>query len=140
MKKLALFGVALLAACAGQPMLQEPTAIATMRVAGNGGVKARAVIQSRDHKPAWARLYVVPAAYSAEAERAITAGVGKLGRWAMIPVVSQSMDGREAQPVQLLAPSGAVRSGDLVVLAIDPISPSRFIASGARIEPVEEAN
>lgn len=140
MKKLALFAAALLAACAGQPMLEEPTAVATMRVAGSGSVEARALIESRDHKPAWVRLYVVPAAYSAEAERAITAGAGKLGRWAMFPVVSHPMEGREAQPVQLVAPSGAVRSGDLVVLAIDPISPSRFITSGARIEPVGEAN
>lgn len=140
MKKFALFGIALLAACAGQPVLKEPTAVATMRVAGGVGVEARAIIESRDHKPAWARLYVVPAALAAEAERAITAGSGQLGRWAMIPVVSQPMEGREAQPIQLVSPSGAVRTGDLVVLAIDPISPSRFATSNARIELVREAN
>ncbi|KEZ00611.1 hypothetical protein AI27_17835 [Sphingomonas sp. BHC-A] len=133
MKKLALLGLALLAACAGAPTLDQPTAIATLRLSGDGGVAASAVIESRDRKPAWARLYVVPAAYADDAQRAIAADGGRLGRWAMIPVISQSMDGDRSERVRLVPPPWAAQRGDLMVLAIDPISPGRFVASDAAI-------
>lgn len=137
MKKIALFGFALLAACAGQPMLKEPTAVTSARIGVAGAVEARAVIESRDRKPAWARLYVVPAAQAEEAERAIAADRGRLGRWAMIPVVSQPMEGIRAERVRMVPPTWAVHSGDLLVLAIDPVSPSRFIVSDAQIVPAD---
>lgn len=134
MKKLALLGLALLAACAGAPVLDQPTAIATLRLSSDGGVTASALIESRDRKPAWARLYVVPAAYADDAQRAIAADGGRLGRWAMIPVISQPMDGDRSAQVRLVPPPWAAQRGDLMVLAIDPISPGQFVASGARIE------
>jgi len=134
MKKIALFGLAMLAACTSAPMLDQPTAIATLRFEAATGAEASASIDSRDNKPAWARLYVVPAAHAGEAQRAISASGGKLGRWALFPVVSQPMDGQTRQKVRLVPPSGAVGRGDLLVLAIDPISPGRFVTSGARIE------
>lgn len=139
MKKLALLSLALLAACAGAPTLDQPTAIATLRLSGDGGVTASAVIESRDRKPAWARLYVVPAAYADDAQRAIAADGGRLGRWAMIPVISQPMDGERSAQVSLVPPSWVARSGDLMVLAIDPISPGRFRVSDAAVSQVRDA-
>lgn len=138
MKNLALFGAALLTACASAPTLDQPTAIATLRLPSDGGVTASAVIESRDRKPAWARLYVVPAAYADEAQRAIAADGGRLGRWAMIPVISQPMDGERSAQVSLVPPPWAAERGDLMVLAIDPISPGRFVASDAAVSQARD--
>ena len=132
MKKIALLSLAVLAACAGGPVVDEPTAVAMSIAVGPGDMEARASIDSLDHKPAWARLYLVPATHAAEARAAISAS-DQLGRWALIPVVSLPMEGRSVEHVRLMAPSSAVRPGDLLVLAIDPISPGRFAVSDAAV-------
>jgi hypothetical protein len=134
MKKLALLSLALLAACAGGPVSDQPTAVAMSVADGLGDIEARAAIDSLDHKPAWARLYLVPAARAEEARAAIAAN-DQLGRWALIPVASASMEGRSIAHVRLTAPSYAVRPGDLLVLAIDPISPGRFDVTNASVLP-----
>lgn len=137
MKKLALLSLALLAACAGGPALDQPTAVAMSTADGLGDIEARASIDSLDHKPAWARLYLVPAAHAEEARGAISAD-DQLGRWALIPVASVPMEGQSVEHVRLTAPSYAARPGDLLVLAIDPISPGRFAVSDAAVAPAKK--
>lgn len=132
MKKLALLSLALLAACVGGPVLDQPTAVAMSVADGLADIDARASIDSLDQKPAWARLYLIPAARAEEARAAISAS-DRLGGWALIPVASVAMEGRSIEHVRLTAPSYAVRPGDLLVLAIDPISPGRFEVSNAAV-------
>jgi len=134
MKKMALFCLSLLAGCTVDPVIKEPTAIKSLRLTAAGSVEAQAVIDSRDRKPAWVRLYIVPAEYADEAQRSITMDGGKLGRWAMIPLVSISTQGQEPEPIRLAVSASTVHQGALMVLAIDPISPGRFAVSGVQIE------
>jgi len=133
MKKMALFCLSMLAGCTVDPVIKEPTAIKSLRLTAAGSVEAQAVIDSRDRKPAWVHLYIVPAEYADEAQRSITLGGGKLGRWAMIPLVSISTQGQEPEPIRLAVSASAVHPGALIVLAIDPISPGRFVVSDAAV-------
>lgn len=130
MKLRPLFLLGLLTGCAQLRFVDQPTAIASMRATTDAPVMASATIISRDGKPAWARLYVIPAAHADEAQRDIAAAAGRLGRWAMVPLVSLSMEGTEQAAIAL---SAAARTGDLMVLAIDPVSPGRFAVTGASI-------
>lgn len=131
-RRVALAALALVAGCAGPSAMQEPTSIA-MTLSRGGPVEASARIESLDRKPAWARLYVVPAAYADQASAAIRSNGGQLGRWALFPIVSISMDGQAPSPIQLGAAGPNLHRGDLLILAIDPISRGRFAVSGAQI-------
>ena len=130
----------LLGACAGLPVIDQPTKIASRRLERPAAVEARAVVDSRDRKPTWVRLYVIPAAHADEAQSAIAASAGQLGRWALFPLVSISLDGQESASIRLGLPASAVHAGDLVVLAIDPISPGRFLVSKATVTVASSSN
>lgn len=125
----------LLGGCAGLPVIDQPTMIASLRTDGSASVYARAAIDSRDRKPAWVRLYVVPSEHADAAQAEIAADAGRLGRWALFPLVSSSIEGPEKAVVRIALPASAVHAGDLIVLAIDPISPGRFSASNLSMAP-----
>lgn len=134
MRKLySLLLLGLLGGCAGLPAIDQPTMISSLRVDRSAPVDASAVVDSRDRKPAWVRLYIIPAEHADAAQNDMAAHAGQLGRWALFPLVSISIEGRDKTAVRLGLPASAVRAGDLVVLAIDPISPGRFGVTKAAV-------
>lgn len=135
MRKLcSLLLLGLLGGCAGLPLIDQPTMISSLRVDRSAPVDASAVVDRRDRKPAWVRLYVIPAEHADAARDSMAANAGRLGRWALFPLVSISIEGREKTAIHLGLRASAVRAGDLAVLAIDPVSPGRFAVTKAAVK------
>ena len=124
------------AGCAKTPVYDQPSMIVAQRLSSAAPVEASAAVSNLDGKPAFARLYMVPAVHADEALAAIEANGGRLDRWALFVLANQPLDGGASQSVSLQSPPYCCVAGDLTILAIDPLSPGRFAFSGAHIAPV----
>lgn len=131
MRKLAILATLFLAGC-GHGLKPDPapikeiTAMAHARSTGDV-VEASLTLSASD--PAMVRLYAWPSDQAGQVEAEISMNDGRLGRWALGPIVSLGVQSGADQPIELRA---SARKGWLYAVAIEPVSMANGAAFSVR--------